>query len=167
MTSDLSQTPPRELLAEVARLRRDLARAEQRIAGTIFEARIDRTHPLGYGFDRDTLPVFRNFEAVLPEGPDPFATPLRYTAAPLVSGFASEPNVARIAGTPAVRVRRMGGGTVTAMVDDPCFRGVWYGTRRLLLNALFFSSAVRSTGPIDQRTEDEEMDYDHGHAHDR
>jgi diguanylate cyclase (GGDEF)-like protein len=39
MTSDLSQTPPRELLAEVARLRRDLARAEQRIAE--LEARAD------------------------------------------------------------------------------------------------------------------------------
>ena len=77
------------------------------------------------------------------------------------------PNVAKIAGTPAVRVRRMGGGTVTAMIDNPCFRGVWYGTRRLLLNALFFSGAVQSTGPIDKRTEDEAMDYDHGHAHDR
>jgi hypothetical protein len=142
-------------------------RAEQRIAGTIFEARIDRSHPLGYGFDRDTVPVFRNFEGVLPEGPDPFATPLRYTESPLVSGFASEANVKKIAGTPAVRVRRMGGGTVTAMVDNPCFRGVWYGTRRLLLNAIFFSGAVQSTGPIDKRTEDEAMDYDHGHAHDR
>lgn len=39
MTSDLSQTPPRELLAEVTRLRRDLARAEQRIAE--LEARAD------------------------------------------------------------------------------------------------------------------------------
>ena len=39
MTSDLSQTLPRELLAEVARLRRDLARAEQRIAE--LEARAD------------------------------------------------------------------------------------------------------------------------------
>ena len=39
MTSDLSQTPPKELLAEVARLRRDLARAEQRIAD--LEARAD------------------------------------------------------------------------------------------------------------------------------
>ena len=142
-------------------------RAEQRIAGTIFQARIDRSHPLGYGFDRDTVPVFRNFEGVLPEGPDPFATPLRYTKSPLVSGFASEANVKKIAGTPAVRVRRMGGGTVTAMVDNPCFRGVWYGTRRLLLNAIFFSGAVQSTGPIDKRTEDEAMDYDHGHAHDR
>ena len=39
MTSDPSQTLPRELLAEVARLRRELARAEQRIAE--LEARAD------------------------------------------------------------------------------------------------------------------------------
>ncbi|MEM9801509.1 MAG: M14 family zinc carboxypeptidase [Planctomycetota bacterium] len=127
---------------------RDL-RAVQRVAGTIFEARLDRTHPLCFGFERDTLPVFRNFEAVLTEATDPFATPVRYVDEPLISGFASEENVIKIAGTPAVRAERMGDGTVIALVDDPVFRGVWYGTRRFLHNAIFFADAIRRTGPIE------------------
>jgi hypothetical protein len=142
-------------------------RAEQRVAGTIFSASLDRSHPLGYGFSRDTVPVFRNFETVLPEGSDPFATPLRYTEEPLMSGFASDANVARFAGTPAIRAERVGSGVVIAMVDNPVFRGVWYGTRRFLLNAVFFGKAIQRTGPIDQRTEEEEAAYDHGHAHNR
>lgn len=142
-------------------------RAEQRVAGTIFRARIDRTHPLGYGFSRDDVPVFRNSESVLPEGADPFATPLRYLEEPLLSGFASAGNVKRFAGTPAIRAERVGSGTVIVMIDNPVFRGVWYGTRRLLLNAIFFGKAIQRTGPIDQRTEEEEAAYDHGHAHNR
>ncbi|MEM6568824.1 MAG: M14 family zinc carboxypeptidase [Planctomycetota bacterium] len=145
----------------------DRLRSEQRVAGTIFQARVDRTHPLCYGFTRDTIPVFRNFEGVLPESTDPFATPVRYTAEPLLSGFASPENVEKFAGTPAVRAQRMGRGSVIVLVDDPVFRGVWYGTRRFLVNSIFFAGAIRSTGPIGVRTEGEAMDYDHGHAHDR
>ncbi|WP_419191339.1 M14 family zinc carboxypeptidase [Saltatorellus ferox] len=139
-------------------------RAEQRIAGTIFEAHIDRTHPLGYGFTRDQVPVFRNFEETLPEGNDPFSAPLRYTDEPLLSGFASASSVERIASTPAIRAERVGSGTVIAMIDDPVFRGVWYGTRRLLLNAIFFGQAIERRGPIEDRTEEDEAAYDHGHA---
>jgi hypothetical protein len=31
------------------------------------------------------------------------------------------------------------------MVDDPNFRGFWYGTNKLFLNALFFGSVVEAT----------------------
>ena len=141
-------------------------RAATRIAGTIFRADVDTSHPIAYGLDA-SLAVFRNFEETLPEASDPYSTPLRYAAAPLVSGFASEENVERLAGSPAVRVERVGSGTVIAMIDDPCFRGVWYGTRRLLVNAIFFGHTVQRTGPIEERSESEAMDYDHGHAHDR
>lgn len=141
-------------------------RATTRIAGTIFRASVDTTHPIAYGLAEE-LPVFRNHEEVLPESNDPYATPLRYTESPLVAGFASPENVERLARTPAVRVERVGAGTVIAMVDDPCFRGVWYGTRRLLVNALFFGHTISRTGPIGPRTEEEAMDYDHGHSHNR
>ncbi len=59
------------------------------------------------------------------------------------------------------------------MAAPPCGDALWpeaaeaNGTRRALLNAIFSSGNVQSTGPIDKRTEDEAMDYDHGHAHDR
>ena len=126
-------------------------RAEQRIAGTIFRTQLDQTHPLCFGYANATLPVFRNFEQVLPEGSDPFANPVRYLAEPLVSGFASKENVERIAGTPAVRAERMGRGVVIAMVDNPHFRGVWYGTNKLYANALFFGPSIQRTGALSPR----------------
>ena len=126
-------------------------RALERVAGTIFEVRLDRTHPLAFGYVRDRLPVFRNSTAILPAGEDPFAIPFRYTEEPLVSGFASEANVADIAGSPAVRAERLGAGSVVCLVDNPNFRGVWYGTERLFSNALFFGGAIKRTGPLDSR----------------
>lgn len=140
-------------------------RAVERVAGTIFQVELDRTHPLAFGFGRDTLPVFKNSEDLLPAGEDPFAMPARYTTAPLLSGYASDNNVERIAGTPAIRAGRVGSGTVICMIDNPLFRGVWRGTERLFDNALYFGGAVKRTGKLGPRTEDEALDYDHGHSH--
>jgi len=130
-------------------------RSKERVAGTIFEATLDLTHPLCFGYARETLPVFRNFNSTLPESADPFAVPVRYTDAPLLAGFASEPNVERIAGTPIVRAQRVGSGTVVALVDDPLFRGVWDGTAKLFENALYFARAIDRTGPLDGAVDDE------------
>jgi hypothetical protein len=140
--------------------------AVQRVAGTIFEVRLDLTHPLCFGFVRERLPVFRNSEALLPEALDPFATPARYVAEPLLSGFASAENVARIAGSPAVRAQRMGAGCVVCFVDDPCFRGVWHGTSKFLANALFFGNAIKRTGPIERVDPAADDGHEHGQDED-
>jgi hypothetical protein len=140
-------------------------RAVERVAGTIFQVELDRTHPLAFGFGRDTLPVFKNSEDLLPAGEDPFAMPARYTAAPLLSGYASDNNVERIAGTPAIRAGRVGSGVVICMIDDPVFRGVWRGTERFLDNAIYFGGAIKRTGKLGPRTEEEALDYAHGHSH--
>ena len=140
-------------------------RAVERVAGTIFQVELDRTHPLAFGFGRETLPVFKNSEDLLPAGEDPFAMPARYTAAPLLSGYASDNNVERIAGTPAIRAGRVGSGAVICMIDNPVFRGVWRGTERFLDNAIYFGGAIKRTGKLGPRTEEEALDYAHGHSH--
>ena len=45
----------------------------------------------------------------------------------------------------AVVASRVGRGTLVRMSDDPAFRAFWYGTDRLLLNALFFGDQVKRT----------------------
>jgi hypothetical protein len=140
----------------------DLA-AVDRIAGTIFEAAIDPTHPLCFGFPRETVRVFKNSTAALPEGEDPFAQPARYTDSPLVAGYASDENVDEIAGSVAIRAERVGSGAVVCLLDDPLFRGVWRGTERFYANALFFASALKSTRRLDE-AEEEALDG-HGHQH--
>ncbi|MEO1368335.1 MAG: hypothetical protein AAFX50_14270, partial [Acidobacteriota bacterium] len=117
------------------------------VGGAIFEVELDRTHPLAFGFARDTLPVFRNSSAVLDAPRDPYVTVAAYGDKPLLSGYASDENVERIAGSPAVIARRVSRGTLVQMIDPPSFRAFWLGTDKLLLNALFFGSVVENTAP--------------------
>ncbi len=115
------------------------------VAGTIFQAHLDVTHPIAYGYTRETLPVFRDSTLTLTPSSNPYETPVRYAERPLLAGYVSPENLARLAGTPAVIATRVGKGLVVRMVDDPAFRGVWYGTEKLLLNAVFFGRVVERT----------------------
>lgn len=113
------------------------------IPGAIFELRIDRTHPLFFGFDDDRLPVMRRGRYVLPFGSDPYAHPAVYTEAPLLAGYANEENVERLKSTPAVSVTAIGRGRIVSLADDANFRGYFQGSSRLFLNVLFLGQIVR------------------------
>ena len=152
--------------AQVAYVDYEQKRAEQNVAGTIFEASYDRTHPLLFGYVGERMPVFRNSTRILDAGDNPFATPLRYTVQPLLSGFASEENVARIASTAVLRAERLGSGSVICIIDNPLFRGVWWGTRRLLSNAIYFGPVLKRTAPLDAAGDEDDAADDHGHKHD-
>lgn len=124
--------------------RRD--RDAERISGAIFEVELDLTHPLAWGYRRARLPVFRIGEDVLfPNADNPYGTVGRYTAQPLLAGYVSADNQAKIAGSAAVLSDRRGRGAVVRFLDPVDFRGFWHGTRRLLLNALFFGDAIEET----------------------
>lgn len=72
---------------------------------------------------------------------NPWATVIAYDAEPAYSGFVSAENEATLAGTAALIAERSGAGTIILFADNPNFRGYWYGTNKLFLNALFFSKA--------------------------
>jgi len=118
------------------------ARGAQEIGGIICRAQLDRTHPLGYGYQRDTIAVFRNSTRYLAASENPAVTPLQYAQAPLISGYASPENVERMANTAVVNTYRVGQGRVIAMVDNPNFRAFWWGTNKLFANALFFGGIM-------------------------
>ena len=42
--------------------------------------------------------------------------------------------------------KRHGDGTVIRMMDNPNFRGFWFGTTKLFLNGLFFAHVITDTG---------------------
>ena len=143
-------------------------RAEQSVAGTIFQAQYDRSNPLLFGYTGDTMSVFRNSTSLLSDSDNPFASPLRYTEQPLLSGFASDENVAKFAGSPAIRAERLGSGTVVCMIDNPLFRGVWWGTRRLFSNAIYFGPILKRTSALNEAADEEGAaveDHGHGHTH--
>ncbi|MFD2245775.1 M14 metallopeptidase family protein [Pontibacter ruber] len=114
----------------------------QVIGGAIFEANLDLTHPLGYGYYNSKLPVFRDNTYFMEPSKSPFANPLVYTSKPLLSGYISKPNLKQLQNSAAITVSSLGSGKVIAMTDNPNFRAFWYGTNKLFLNSIFFGQLI-------------------------
>jgi hypothetical protein len=127
--------------------RRDYAdaaaiRGAQAIGGSIWEADLDITHPLGFGYHRRSLPVWRDHAIFLSPSRNPYSTVARLTADPHLSGYISDENLERLRESPSLLADQLGRGSVVLMLDNPSFRGYWLGTNRLLLNALFFGRHI-------------------------
>jgi hypothetical protein len=108
------------------------------IGGSMYMADIDITHPIGYGYTSRELPVYRNHSTFVQPSTDPFGTVVKYTVNPLLGGYVNKTNLADLGGTASLLVSRIGRGNVIMFVDNPNFRGMWYGTNKLLFNAVFF-----------------------------
>ena len=114
----------------------------QRIGGSIYQADLDLTHPLGFGYREREIAVWRDHAFILPPSANPFSTPVQLTAEPHLSGYVSDPNLERLAESASVLADGLGSGTVVLFLDNPNFRGYWYGTNRLFLNAIFFGQHI-------------------------
>jgi len=126
----------------------------KKIPGTIFGAEVDLTHPLAYGMAMDLVPLFRSSTRVLMPSKSPYATPLVYASEPLLAGYAPAEEVTRLAGKAAAVVESLGKGRVVAMVDNPVFRGYWFGSMRLLGNAIFFGPAMKPASASEEAQEE-------------
>ncbi len=111
------------------------------IGGAIFSGDLDITHPLGYGYSRRDVSLAKNTKIPMERPLNPYATVIEYRTPALRSGYVSAENEAALEGTAALIADRLGEGSVILFADDPNFRGIWYGTNKLFLNALFFSKA--------------------------
>jgi hypothetical protein len=129
--------------------RRDYADASdfegaQAIGGSIWQADLDVTHPIGFGYLRRSLPVWRDHSLFFAPSKNSYSTVAKLVDEdPHLSGYISSVNRQRLAGSPSVLVDRLGRGTVVLFVDNTNFRGYWRGTNRLFLNALFFGDHIQ------------------------
>ena len=112
------------------------------IGGSIYMSDLDITHPLGFGYSSRSLPVYRNHEVFIEPSKSPFSTVIKYTANPLLSGYINAENLNKIKNSVSLQVSSVGQGRAILFVDDPTFRGYWYGTNKLFFNALFFGSHI-------------------------
>ncbi|WP_114492713.1 M14 family zinc carboxypeptidase [Candidatus Ulvibacter alkanivorans] len=117
-------------------------RGAQVIGGAIFETTLDRSHPIAFGYSNKDLPVFRNSTLFLEADKDSYKNPIRYTKSPLLSGYISKPNLELLAETSAFKVGNLGRGQVLYFTDNHNFRAFWYGTNKLLFNAIFFGDEM-------------------------
>ncbi|MBL4910737.1 MAG: hypothetical protein JKX78_12090 [Alteromonadaceae bacterium] len=119
--------------------------ARQRIAGAIFNTKVDTSHPLAFGYQQSSLPVFSNSTLIMQTPSTPFISVLNYTATPLLSGYSDQNLINTMANTPVIISHNVAKGRIIASVDDLVFRGYWYGTAKILANSLFFSKAFSTS----------------------
>ncbi len=117
-------------------------RGAQVTGGAIFEAKIDRSHPINFGYKNNSIALFRNSNIYLEPEKDSYDNPIQYTASPLLSGYISEENAELIKNSVPFKVSRMGRGRVILFTDNTNFRAFWYGTNKLLMNAIFFGDMM-------------------------
>ncbi|WP_167613578.1 M14 family metallopeptidase [Maribellus sediminis] len=112
------------------------------VSGAIFNAQMDITHPLCYGYTDGEISIFKSDNSVANSLEKKFAEPVKYTASPYKSGWASEPNIERIKDAPVVSVESLGRGKLISYEDNMNFRGIWLGTSKLFTNAVFFGNLI-------------------------
>ena len=116
---------------------------QTRVGGAIFKVNLDITHPLAFGYRNPEIPVYRNSNVWLAPSKNSYSTVARYTSNPHVDGFISKKNLEEnLKGSASLIVSRLGGGRVIMFADNPNFRSSWYGTNRLLLNAVFLGNHI-------------------------
>jgi hypothetical protein len=118
----------------------------RRIGGAIFEQDLDVTNPIGFGFSSRKISVYRNGNTFLQPSKNPYATVAQYTAAPLIGGFVHPESLEKVANSAGILLSAAGQGRLILFADNPNFRGVWYGTSKLFLNALFFGPLISVPG---------------------
>jgi hypothetical protein len=112
----------------------------QLIPGSIFQAKLDLTHPLCFGYTRGILPVFKSTATAVKKDSNIYNNPVQYTDDPLLSGYCTKENIDRIKGTPFASVH---GNRIISLYDNTNFRAIWYGTNKIFMNAIFFGQIIR------------------------
>jgi hypothetical protein len=121
---------------------RSLQSGAQYIGGAIFEASIDRSHPINFGYKNEKIALFRNSTMFIKADKKSYNNPIQYTSNPLLSGYISKENSKLIKDTVPFKAQRLGRGKVIVFTDNTNFRAFWFGTNKLLMNTIFFGDMM-------------------------
>ena len=116
----------------------------QKIGGAIFQTKLDLTHPINFGFTDEFMPIFRNSTIFLKPDNNKYKTPIRYTENPLLSGYISQNNLKTLKNTTPIKITGFGDGKIIYLTDNTNFRAFWYGTNKILMNAIFFADIIET-----------------------
>ena len=117
---------------------------KESLGGVILNVDLDITHPLAYGYRDSSIPVYKNNSVWLSPSKNSYATVAKYSKKPHIDGFITEKNMQEnILNSASLIVSKLGSGRVVLFADNPNFRGSWYGTNRLFLNALILGDKIK------------------------
>jgi hypothetical protein len=116
---------------------------KESLGGAIFKSTIDPSHPVAFGYRQKELPVYKNNTVWLLPSENKFSTVSRYAENPHIDGYISPINLNHyMKQSASVVVSPVGQGRAILFADNPNFRGTWYGTDRMFLNAVFFGQQI-------------------------
>lgn len=137
--SEKSEVKPARPYADI-----ELSRGAQVTSGAIVDATVDLTHPLLYGYFHRRLPIFKRNNIYMERSKNVYANPIVFTADPLLSGYISKENYSRIRDASVAGVSAMGRGRVIVFTENLAFRAFWFGTNKLLMNAIFYGPIIEA-----------------------
>ena len=107
------------------------------ITGAIYQVKIDNTHPMAFGYDKDyfSLKLGSSSYKLLESG---FNVGHIGDEPVSVSGFSGEDAKAGLKNSLVFGEQRMGSGSVIYMVDEVLFRSFWENGKLFFANSLFF-----------------------------
>lgn len=110
---------------------------KEAITGAIFEAKVDPTHPLAYGYGKTyfTLKLGNAIYDYLENGTVAYIE----GATKPVAGFAGSEAQKKLGNSLVFGMEHHGEGQVIYMVDNPLFRGFWENGKLFFANALFMT----------------------------
>ena len=115
----------------------------ERIGGVILKADIDLTHPIAFGYNDNSIPVYKNNNVFINKTKNDYSSVAIYSNDFHIDGYISETNREDfIPGSASIIISKVGSGRVVVFADNPNFRGTWYGTNKLFLNAIFFGNNI-------------------------
>ena len=114
----------------------------QVLGGAIFETKIDKSHPINFGIKGKNLSTFRNNTIFMKPDKNSYNNPIEYSNNPLVSGYISNENLELLKNSVPFKVKRYSSGKIFLFTDNTNFRAFWYGTNRLLMNAIYLSNKM-------------------------
>ena len=115
----------------------------ERIGGSILKADLDLTHPLAFGYRDKSIPVYKNNNVFINKSKSHYSSVALYSKDPHIDGYVSKNNMENnLKGSASLIVSGAGSGRVILFADNPNFRGTWYGTNKLFLNAIFFGANI-------------------------
>ena len=112
--------------------------------GVILEYKMDLTHPLCYGYTDDKIGLLFQGETMFELPENRYAAPLVTTPLPVLSGYIPE-DMKKISGNSAgVIISRKGNGRIISFSNNPAFRAIWFGSYKLIANAIYFGHTINS-----------------------
>lgn len=135
--ADKKETPAPRAYADIEEYR-----GAQQSPGAIFEATVDLTHPLLYGYYQNKMPLYKEGNLFLDKSKNPYGNPIVFGSSPLLTGYISKPNYDKVKNTSSVGVTPMGRGRVIGFTENLAFRAFWLGTNKLFTNAIFYGPII-------------------------